>query len=122
MLRSLLRSSSLAKALHYQANGTPKVFTLEDQQTLNNTAETIISRISEQDIDYTGRKYEIWAKGKRRVHLGFKREPDILLGHDYGRSFLEACIHYFTCVMFCDRAYNPTKNTISGYVLYGLPE
>ena len=111
---------TIAKALRSQATGIPSIFTLENNTELLEVSQILISRMSAEQADYPGTLYEIWAKGKRRTHLGFKREPDIQLGKDYGRNFIEACVHFFTCVMICDGAYNPRKNTLSGYMLYGI--
>lgn len=108
----------IAKALHLQGMKIGESFNEKEAQMLRETAQVIISRHKDQDIDYTGRHYDIWTRGKRRLHLGFKREEDIYLGMDLGRNFLEACHHYFTCVQYTGGAYNITKNTLSGYQLY----
>jgi hypothetical protein len=86
---------AIAKALRSQSTGVPVVTTLEDNVRLMEISQTIISRISEEQAHYPGHLYEIWAKGKRRAHLGWKREPDMMIGKEFGRSFLDACIHYW---------------------------
>lgn len=110
----------IAKALYAQATGTPVTFTEKEKQDLNATSQTIIRRYQEQDIDYIGQSYEIWARGKRRIVLGFRREPDMYLGRDIGRNFLEACNHFFNFVCFSDGQYNPKNNTVAGHILFTI--
>lgn len=109
---------AIAKALRSQATGVPSVTTLEDNARLLELFQTVISRIEEEQADYRGQQYEIWARGKRRRSLAFKREPDMVIGKAYGKNFIDACHHFCTCVLYCDDAYNPRNNTLSGYILY----
>jgi hypothetical protein len=113
---------TIAKALRSQATGVPVVHTLEDNVRLLEISQGITSRISEEQVEYPGKLYDIWAKGKVRAHLGFKREPDMMVGKAFGKSFLDACIYYCTCVMFTNGAYNPKNNTLGGYILYTTTE
>jgi len=108
----------IGKALHLQGIRIGDPFNNKEAQVLRQASQAIIARFKEQDIHYTGRHYEIWARGKRRLRLGFKREPDIYLGSDIGRNFLEACHHFFTCIQYTAGAYNIKKNTISGHELF----
>ena len=108
----------IGKALHLQGMRLGDPFNDREAQLLRQTSQAIIARYKEQDILYTGKEYEIWARGKRRLRLGFKREPDMYLGSDTGRNFLEACIHFFTCIQYTAGAYNIKKNTISGHELF----
>lgn len=113
---------AMAKALRSQATGVPVVHTLEEYVALSEVAQKIISRISEEQDAYPGKVYQIWAKGKRRSHLGFKREPDMFIGSAIGRNFLDSCIHFCTCICFTHGAYNPKDNTLGGYILYSKEE
>jgi DNA-binding PadR family transcriptional regulator len=109
---------TIAKALRSQVTGVPVVFTLEDNIELLKTSKFIISRLDEEQTEDSDKLYEIWAKGRIRSHLFFKREKDILIGKEYGRNFLDACQHYFSNYMHSKEAYNPRKNTLSGHTLY----
>lgn len=109
---------AIAKALRSQATGIPVVHTLEENVDLLEVTQTIISQISEEQAHYPGTLYEIWAKGKIRAHLGFKREPDMMIGKAFGRNFIDACIHYCCGIMISNGAYNTNNNTLGGYVLF----
>ena len=83
-------------------------------------AKTLKERVKDRMIDYDGEKYIIMAKGRRRLTLGLKREPDIYIGAEYGLNFIDACRSYF--MIRCNRDYyNQRNNTYCGKVLYGLP-
>jgi hypothetical protein len=110
---------SIAIALEAQARGVQCVFKVEENIELLQTSKKISMRISEGQAEYPGKLYEIWAKGKIRKHLGFRREKDMYMGKEYGRNFLDACLHFFTNIMYCNGAYNERNNTLSGHVLYG---
>jgi hypothetical protein len=109
---------TIAKALRSQATGIQVAHRLEESQALQDVSHMIIDQITDYQDEYPGKLYDIWAKGKRRAHLGYKREPDIRIGNALGKNFLDACIHYCSCIMFCNGAYNPKDNTLGGYVLY----
>lgn len=82
---------------------------------------TIKDTIDERTIDYSGEKYLIMAKGRRKLTLGFKREPDIYIGSEYGLNFIEACQSYFSIYRLFKYGYNLLKNTFYGRMLYALP-
>jgi len=94
------------------------VISHEERQTLKKIGITLVHRIQEQDIDYCGKKYQIYARGKRSLRNWFRRYPDIFVGEDTGRNFLDACNHYFTCIQYTMGAYNIKKNTLAGHELY----
>lgn len=108
---------AIAKALRAQATGIKATFSINETTQLLENSQIILSRISEELANYPGNRYEIWAKGKRTWLFG-KREPDQYIGREYGRNFFEACNYHFTNVVYCPGAYNPKKNTLSGYKLY----
>lgn len=84
-------------------------------------AKTLSDKVNERTIDYSGEKYIIMARGRRKFTLGFKREPEIYIGSEYGVNFLDACRMYF---MTSNHRYNynQRKNTFHGRMLYALPE
>lgn len=83
-------------------------------------ALTIKDRVKDITIDYNGEKFIIMAKGRRRFRLGFKKEPDLYIGSDYGTNFIEACFNYF--MLHSKRSkFNEKKLTFCGRILFGLP-
>jgi hypothetical protein len=85
-----------------------------------NIAKTIRERVNERSIDFNGEKYIIMAKGRRRLTLGFKREPDLYIGSEWGLNFLEACQSFFVANPFYSR-YNYRKNSYCGRHLFTPP-
>lgn len=83
-------------------------------------AKTINDRVKERTVDYSGERYIIMAKGRRKLLQGFKREPDLYIGSDYGTNFMEACRFYF---MLHSRGnhFNEKNLTYCGRTLFGLP-
>jgi hypothetical protein len=118
-LRSL---ETLSDLLMYFVETQPR-----DSVYLNNVnmdafkkiALTIQNRVNEMTIDYNGEKYIIMAKGRRRLSLGFKKEPDLYIGSDYGTNFIEACKGYFTFHTDRDK-FNEKKLTYYGRSLFGV--
>jgi len=83
-------------------------------------AKTLEERVNECTIDYGGEKYVIMARGRRRLRLGFKREPDLYIGSEYGTNFVEACQWYFK-FQSRENRFNKKKLTYNGRTLFGLP-
>lgn len=81
--------------------------------------ETLNDRIKEQKKDYNGEKYVILAKGRRKLTLGLKREPDLYIGSEYGTNFIEACHSYFFLHPHRNK-FNERKLTYYGRSLFGL--
>lgn len=83
-------------------------------------AKTINERVKECTIDYSGEKYIIMTKGRRRLALGLKREPDIYIGSDYGLNFIDACRSFFKLRSHIYN-YNERNNTACRRMLFSLP-
>jgi hypothetical protein len=98
----------------------PDYFTDRTKTGFQRIAKTLRDRVNERSIDYTGGKYIIMARGRRRLSLGFKREPAIFIGSEYGLNFIEACHSFFPFGPY-DNSYNQRKNTLCGRMLFGLP-
>lgn len=100
--------------------GDPIYFNDITKAAFLSIAQTITSKVNEHTVDYSGDKYIIMAKGRRKFTLGFKREPDINIGSNWGVNFLDACRSFFSIVP--DRHhYNAKKNTFYGRILYPKP-
>lgn len=82
-------------------------------------AKTLKGRVNEYNFDYDGEKYVIMAKGRRRLRLGFKREPDLYIGSEYGKNFVEAC-HFFFMIHSRGNNFNEKNLTYYGRALFGL--
>jgi hypothetical protein len=82
---------------HYgtMREGKPEILDDLTQTAFLRMAKTINERVQERTIDYSGERYVIMAKGRRRLRLGQKREPDLFIGSDYGTNFIDACHSYF---------------------------
>jgi hypothetical protein len=97
----------------------PVHFNSTTKHAFLNIAKRIRERVNEKSINYYGKKYIIMAKGRRKFTLGFKREPDIYIGSDWGLNFIEACQSYFASISY-HNGYNQRKNTYCGRTLFGL--
>jgi hypothetical protein len=99
--------------------GDPVHFTDRTRAAFLNVAQTLRESVKEKSVDYSGEKYIIMAKGRRKINLGFKREPDLYIGSDYGTNFIEACHFYF---MFHSQGnkFNEKNLTYCGRTLFGL--
>jgi hypothetical protein len=100
-------------------HGDPIHFNNITKVAFLNLAKTLEDRVKECTIDYGGVKYIIMAKGRRRLSLGFKREPDLYIGSDYGTNFIEACNGYFTLHSHRDK-FNEKNLTYYGRSLFGI--
>jgi hypothetical protein len=100
-------------------HGDPVHFNNITKAAFLNLAKTLEERVKECTIDYDGVKYIIMAKGRRRLMLGFKREPDLYIGSDYGTNFIEACKGYFMLHYNSDK-FNEKNLTYYGRSLFGI--
>jgi hypothetical protein len=99
--------------------GDPIHFNSITKAAFLSIAKTLSDRVRELSIDYSGGKYIIMAKGRRRLTLGFKREPDIYIGSDYGVNFIDACRNFFMTNPYWD-SFNQRKITFCGRILFGF--
>jgi hypothetical protein len=98
----------------------PDYFTDRTKTGFQRIAKTLSDRVDQRSIDYTGGKYIIMAKGRRKISLGFKREPDLFIGEECGLNFIEACRSFFSFGSYYS-SYNQKRNTLCGRMLFGLP-
>ena len=95
-------------------------FTIRTRNALLSIAKSLNDRVKEVSIDYEGEKYVIMARGRRRLSMSFKREPDIYIGSDWGVNFIDACRNFFLIDPHRE-SFNRRKNTFGGRILFGLP-
>jgi hypothetical protein len=100
--------------------GDPVHFNDVTRAAFFSIAKTINERVKERNIDYKGERYIIMAKGRRKLALGLKREPDIYIGSDYGLNFIDACRSFFMLRSHIYN-YNERNNTACRRMLYSLP-
>jgi hypothetical protein len=99
--------------------GDPVHFTDRTRVSFLNVAQTLRDRVREKSVDFSGEKYIIMAKGRRKLNLGFKREPDLYIGSDYGTNFIEAC-HFYFMLNSRGNKFNEKNLTYCGRTLFGL--
>jgi hypothetical protein len=108
--------------IHYakEQPGDPVHFNNVTRAAFLSIAQTLRNRVEERSINYNGEKYIIMAKGRRKLALGLKREPDIYIGSDYGLNFIDACRSFFKLRSHIYN-YNERNNTACRRMLFNLP-
>lgn len=99
--------------------GDPLQFNDITKAAFLSIAKTLKDKVQDRSHDYSGEGFIIMAKGRRKLSLGFKREPDIYIGSEYGVNFIDACNSYFSA---SSQRYhfNQRKNTFYGRMLYAM--
>jgi hypothetical protein len=96
--------------------------TSSDKAPIIRFAKSIDNRLRETTPNYQGEKYHIFLRGKRKLGLWFRREPDVFVGSEFGLNFFDACRFHFSCLRNSDSThYNVKKNTFFGRQLLQGP-
>ncbi len=103
----------LAKFIRTAGMGNKPAWDLSQEQREHfvSVAADITRRIAEKKVVHV---YHLYARGKRRICLGFKREPDTYLGKGYGHNFIEACDD----LLLFSYGFNSRNNTYKGREIF----
>jgi hypothetical protein len=119
-LNALETLSDLLNKYAKEQPGDPKHFNDTTRAAFLSIVKTINDRVKELIVDYSGERFLIMAKGRRKLALGLKKEPDIYIGSDYGLNFIDACRNFFKLRSHIYN-YNERNNTACRRMLFSLP-